>query len=102
MELRESEWLGDWFVLDEYQSAQPEGTAEEWREVIEAIKNRRNVSFRRVSVRFDSGFFSFTSPRNSIVDCEAILTPSEITDFVAQAESVLDEAQGMLCDGGGI
>lgn len=100
--LVKSEWLSDWFVIDEYESAQPEGRSAEWREILEAMKRRESKGFRRVAVRFDKGFAEFTSPRNSIVSCEALLVPTEIDEFIAAAELVLDLDAGMLHSGDGI
>ena len=101
-ELLKSDWLSDWYMLTEYQSAQPEGSAEEWRAIIEALRSKSSQSFRRVAVWFENERAYFCSPRNSVSDYEACLDASEIDEFVRDAEVLLDEHQQVVKDGAGI
>ena len=101
-ELEKSIWLGDWYVLSSYESAIPEGTASEWREVLEGLRHEHRVAFRRVQLWFDGEFACLNSPRNSVRNVEAKIHKDEIDAFIAQAEALLDEHEQLVGDGSGI
>lgn len=93
MIIKKSQFISDWFVLTEFKSAQPEGTSQEWLEIIKAMKARSDRRFRRVAVWFDEGFAFFNSPRNSVVDFELRIEPNNIQRFIDKAEKILSDNQ---------
>jgi hypothetical protein len=90
-ELRKSLWLEDWYVIEPHHgTGQPEGTDEDWKAILEAMKKRESESFRRVGVKFDGeGNAMFCSPRNSMDDDEAVIPAAEVDSWIAYAEGVL-------------
>lgn len=98
-----SQWLSDWLVLVDYNSAQPEGTGDQWRKALEAAKLREPSRFKRLAIWFDEdGWLCITSPRNSISEFEERVPAHAIDEWIEACEKVLDEHQGMLSGGGGI
>ena len=91
--LRKSEWLDDWYVIKPHHgTGQPEGTSEEWKAILEAMKKRERESFRRVGVRFDGeGNAMFRSPRNSMNDDEAVIPAGEVDSWISYAEGILGQ-----------
>lgn len=94
IQLEKSDWLDDWYVLEMpswWYTGTPEGTADEWRAIINAISEKRNLSFKRVGVWFDDDkVCHFYSPRNSIEMTECRLPTDKQADFVSQAHELLN------------
>jgi hypothetical protein len=90
LQIRESDWLDDWYVLcDEYGrdvgGASVEGTLEEWVQIAHAMKKRESCSHKRCSARWMGHYYSFSSPRNSMGE-EACAIGDEIDQL---ADSIL-------------
>ena len=96
--------LDHWLVVDGCW-AQPEGTPEEWRTVVEAIKaGRSEHSARRVAVEMDgTGYARIYSPRNEVEDNGGVLlAPDELPGWVAAAEATIKQALDEVDNGDGI
>ena len=87
-----SAWLENWFVVAPHEgTGQPEGSGEEWREILTAMKERRRFSFRRIGVEFDaSGNAWFWSPRNSMNHQAAEVPAAEVDAWIARAEKIVE------------
>jgi hypothetical protein len=91
-QLIKSTWLDNWYMIEPHHgTGQPEGTAQEWRDILAAMKKREREYFYRVSVRFDrSGNALFRSPRNSMENDEAVIEAGEVDAWIAYAEKVVE------------
>jgi hypothetical protein len=89
--LTKSEWLDDWYaVKPPTGGGVPEGTADEWREILAAMKERQRQEFKRVAVKFDKdGTAWMWSPRNSVAQTSVHIAPKDVDEWIASAESVL-------------
>ena len=90
-----SAWLDDWFVIAPYRGGgQPEGSVEDWRAILDAMKGRRAESFRRVAVWFDpQDNAHFYSPRNSSDDDAAIVQAAAVDETIERYTKILDVYQ---------
>lgn len=92
--LTKSQWLEDWYILEGSPFGIPEGTSMEWREVIEACKEKRNCEAGlRVGVVFDEDHAEalFYSPRNRASDDDfAAVSYGKLPEWITIAEAVLD------------
>lgn len=89
--LRKSKWLDDWYVVDG-SWAQPEGTAAEWRMVVDAIKVKRSDRpGRRIGVTVhDDGRVKFYSPRNCTGPDDVVrVAANEVRAWLESAEALL-------------
>lgn len=89
---KKSDWLEDWYTLECGLGGTPEGTAEEWRAIVQAIRERRGQGFRRVGVSLDAapGWFQICSPRNCYGDRDHMPLPFESAEeFCREVEAVL-------------
>ncbi len=79
----------DWLVITNYTgSGQPEGSIEEWREVLAAMSERKRAHFKRIAVEYDmSGKAWFWSPRNSSNHCAASVDAADIDEWVTAAKA---------------
>ena len=89
-QLRKSDWLDDWYVVDGAPFAQPEGTAAEWKEVIALMREGKNGRpGRRVGVRMrPDGSAELRSPRNSVDEDDFALV-SDVASWISSAELTL-------------
>ncbi len=97
--LRKSECQDDWYVVDG-SGAQPEGTAAEWRLVVDAIKAKRSEQpGRRIGVTvYDDGRVKFLSPRNCTGPDDVVrIAANDVEAWLASAEALL--ANDKLTDG---
>lgn len=94
-----SAWLENWFVVAPHEgTGQPEGSGEEWREILTAMKERRRFSFRRIGVEFDaSGNAWFWSPRNSMNHQAAEVPAAEVDAWIARAEKIVEAYSANAC-----
>jgi hypothetical protein len=90
IELEASSWIEGWFVVEGAPFGQPEGTKEEWTEILKAMREKRPHRFKRCGVKFTQDYAYLYSPRNrySEADCVA-LSPTEQEHFIKQAETLL-------------
>lgn len=101
--LRKSEWLDDWYVVDGC-SAMPEGTAEEWQQVIEALKSGKDHRVAtRIAVRTLVWGVEFYSPRNSCDREDSVqLDKDLLPEWIAKAETLLKTEMHCVEGGEGI
>lgn len=88
-----SVWIQNWFVIEPYRgTGQPEGSTEEWRKILIAMKERQKLCrFRRIGMEFDAdGNVWFWSPRNSMDNRSAMVPASDVDAWIARAEKILD------------
>lgn len=91
--LLSSQNIPNWFVIEPFVgTGQPEGTREEWREIITAMKTRQKYcGFKRIAMSFDNnGNVWFWSPRNSSEDKEAMISANELNDWILYAEDIIN------------
>jgi hypothetical protein len=94
--LRKCEWLDDWYVVDG-SLAQPEGTAAEWRMVMDAMRRKRSERpGRRIGVTvYDDGRVKFYSPRNCAGPDDVVrVAANEAAAWLASAEVLLANPLG--------
>ena len=97
--LRKSEALRDWYVVDG-SWAQPEGSKEEWLEVIDGIEasmatgkmDAHYTGGRRLAVNLYNNQAEFYSPRNQSSDDDvSIITREDLPAWLEQAKRTLNE-----------
>lgn len=84
--------LEDWFVLEPslFNQGQPEGDSEEWRQILDAMTNKTNKSFKRVAVMFENGNAYLHSPRNSDDPYSYVIFQDDIDRWIMRAHKILD------------
>jgi hypothetical protein len=97
---RASDWLDDWFVIDGC-SGQPEGPAGEWRQIVQAIRERRPLGFKRVGLSIGRDWIEICSPRNAYgADDHKTIFFSECEEFCKSVEAVLALHDEEFTEGG--
>jgi len=87
----------DWHVMRDasfayVSDACVEGTAEEWRDIASALRNRESVSFKRCSVRWSGDTFTLCSPRNTmgrVARLSGYAKADELADIIERALAAL-------------
>lgn len=94
----------DWYCLRKCDCTTPEGTAEEWREVIKAIREKGKFWAKRVAIyRCDWGGWEIGSPRNAYdTDDYYMLFDDQAEAFATMLETTLDANPSVMKDGFGI
>lgn len=93
--LREG-FLDNWFVVDGC-SGQPEGDINEWREIIAAIKEKKDLRHTRVGVKFQNGIYSLFSPRNQSGKNDTVMFDErEMQDWLVNAEALLKQHESAV------
>ena len=73
-----------------FAQGQTEGDSDEWRQILDAMTNRANKSFKRVAVMFENGNAYLHSPRNSDDPYSYVIFQDEIDRWIARAHKILD------------
>lgn len=88
---RRSNVLDDWYRFDPCPGGIPEGSSDEWREVVEAMQQGLQASFKRVAATRLGDEYWITSPHNMTGPKDGINVPvSQVEVFAERVLVVLD------------